>query len=100
MKLFNKKPVKEMTEEEKKELEAAKAEKKQKVLEKLKTAGKIMVGVVALGVGVILVAAALGEDPENLKQIIEEGDEPFSDPEDMTSADVTVSESSDSGTEE
>lgn len=100
MKLFNKKPVKEMTEEEKKELEAKKAEKKQKVLEKLKTVGKVMVGVVAFGVGVILVAAALGEDPENLKQIIEEGDEPFSDPEDMTSADVTESESSDSGTEE
>ena len=99
MKLFNK-PVKEMTEEEKKELEAKKAEKKQKVLEKLKTVGKVMVGVVAFGVGVILVAAALGEDPENLKQIIEEGDEPFSDPEDMTSADVTESESSDSGTEE
>ncbi len=98
MKLFNK-PVKEMTEEEKKELNEAKAEKKQKILEKLKTAGKIMIGVVAFGFGVILVAAALGTDPEDMKQILEEGDEPFSDPEDMT-ADVTVSESSDSSTEE
>ena len=100
MKLFSKKEKVELTEEQEKELEAAKAEKKQKVLEKLKTAGKIMVGVVAFIGGVILVAAALGEDPENLKQVLEEGDEPFSDPEDMTLADVTESESSDSGTEE
>lgn len=98
MKLFSKKEKVELTDEQKKELEAAKAEKKQKILEKLKTAGKVVVGVVAFGVGVILVAAALGTDPSDMKQILEEGDEPFSDPEDLT--ETAESESSDSGTEE
>ena len=98
MKVFKKEKV-ELTEEQKEELEAAKAEKKQKILEKLKTAGKVVVGVVAFGVGVILVAAALGTDPEDLKQIMQEGDGPFEDPEDLTTNDVTESESN-SSTEE
>ena len=60
MKLFNRKEETELTEEQKKELEAKKAKRKEVIWNGV----KIVVGVVAFGVGMLLVAAAMNVETD------------------------------------
>lgn len=60
MKLFNRKEETELTEEQKKELEEKKAKRKEVIWNGV----KIVVGVVAFGVGMLLVAAAMNVETD------------------------------------
>lgn len=84
MAIFKKK---EKTEEE----IAAAEQKRNKIKEVAVTTVKVVAGVVAFAVGVLLVAAAMNTDPETMIESLHEGDGDASDPEDPV-VDVIVDE--------
>lgn len=88
-KFFNKKAESEKTEEE----IAAAEEKKAKLKKNLIEGAKVVVGIVVFAVGALLVAAAMNVDPDNLKQMLEEGDGEASDPEDVVFVDEEITTS-------
>ncbi len=78
MKLFNRKEETELTEEQKQELEEKKAKRKEVIWNGV----KIVVGVVAFGVGMLLVAAAMNVETDESDTIsLPEPQEPMMLPE-------------------